>query len=426
MLALAICQVLAAAPTVQEFTLGNGLRVVLRHDDSTPLVSVNLWVRAGSASEEPGRTGLAHLFEHLMFKGTRRIPDGMLDRLLEEAGGMANATASEDRTSYYVTLPANFLELALWIEGDRMATMAPGLSQEALDNQRDVVRNERRQRIENVPYGTAERHIREALYPDGHPYRSLVFGSHEDLQAATLADARAFFRRFYAPNNMTLVLAGNLPVRVRALVERYLGGLARGPEVTPPVAPGLRLGGERRIEIRDRVQLARVYVVWSSPPFYAPGDAEMDLVAGVLAGGKSSRLYRRLVYEKRVAQDVEAAQVSARLGSMFQIVVTAKPGRSPADLLAQIDDELRALRFSAPSWRELGRARNRILGGIFRELDHLEAVADLTNRYLYYLGQPDALERDLDRYRRATPEAVRDTAAQVLGPDRVVLTVLPQ
>lgn len=426
MLALAICQVLAAAPTVEQFTLGNGLRVVLRHDGSTPLVSVNFWVRAGSASEEPGRTGLAHLFEHLMFKGTRRIPDGMMDRLLEEAGGAANATTTEDRTSYYVTLPANFLELALWIEGDRLAMMASGLSQEALDNQREVVRNERRQHVENTPYGTAQRHIREALYPEGHPYRSLVFGSHEDLQAATLEDARAFFRRFYAPDNMSLVLAGNLPVGVRDLVEHYLGGLARGPEVRLPVAPDVRLDVERRVEIRDRVQLARVYIVWPSPPCYAPGDAEMDLLAGVLASGKSSRLYRRLVYEKRVAQDVEAAQISARMGSMFQIVITAKPGKSPADLLAQVDDELRALRSSAPPPRELGRARNRVLGGIFRELDHLEAVADLTNRYVYHLGQPDALERDLDRYRRATPEAVRDTAAQVLGPGRVVLTVLPQ
>ena len=214
--ALLLAQILAAGPSVEQYTLPNGLRVVLRPDHSLPLVSVNLWVRAGSADEEPGRTGLAHLFEHLMFKGTRRVPDGMMDRLLEEAGGSNNGTTSEDRTSYYETVPSNFLALALWIEGDRLATLLEAMTQEKLDNQREVVLNERRQTHENAPYGMAEQQLRAALYPQGHPYRSLVIGAPEDLRAASLIDARAFFRRFYAPNNLTLVVAGHLPPDVRA------------------------------------------------------------------------------------------------------------------------------------------------------------------------------------------------------------------
>jgi len=428
MLGLLVAQLLQAIapPSVRQFELDNGLSVVLREDRSVPLVSVNLCVRVGSANEEPGRTGLAHLFEHLMFKGTRRVPDGMMDDLLEAAGGSSNATTSQDYTTYFSTIPSNFLSLALWIEADRLATLLESMSQEKLDNQREVVRNERRQTLENRPYGTAELHISEALFPAGHPYRWPVIGTHEDLQAASLDDVRAFFRRFYVPNNMTLVLAGDLPTDARDRVERYFGGLIPGPDVQAPFSAPARLEEERRIEIQDRVQLPRVYVVWPSPPSYAPGDAEMDLLAGVLAGGKSSRLYRRLVYDERIAQDVEAMQISARLGSVFQIVATAKPGRTPADLVREIDDELARLRSEPPTEIELRRARNQVFRAFYRALEHVEATADLMNRYVYHLGTADSLDEDLDRYRRALPEHLLQAANRHLGPGRVVLTVVPR
>ncbi len=420
----------AAEPSLPftRFELANGLEVIVHEDHATPLVAVNVWYRVGSKDEQPDRTGLAHLFEHLMFKGSKNVPDGAMDRLLEEAGGQNNATTSNDRTNYFETLPGSFLELALWIESDRMGWLTDALTQQSLDNQRDVVRNERRQTMENRPYGMAETILFESIYPEGHPYRWPVIGSHEHLQAASLGEVRAFFRKFYAPNRATLALAGDVtPARARELCERWFGELPRGPDVAEAAAPPpVRLDGETRVRREDAVKLSRLYLAWPTPAFYAPGDAELDLLARVLAGGKSGRLYRALVYQQRVAQEVEAYQGSAKLGSLFVITVTAKPGHSLDAIAHAVDAEIDRLRREPPTERELERARSQLEASLLRGLEHVDARADLLNQYRFYTGDPAYLARDLERYRGVSSQDVGRVVREHLGAGRVRLDIVPK
>src|SRR5687768_3981811 len=316
----------------EKYTLPNGLTVILHEDRSVPLVTVNTWYHVGSGDELPGRTGFAHLFEHIMFMGSQNVPVGAFDVWLESAGASNNGSTTTDRTNYYEDVPSNALPLALWLEADRMGWLLPTMDQGKLDLQRDVVKNERRQSYDNQPYGRAYETLLAAVYPAGHPYSWPTIGSMTDLSAAALDDVKNFFRTYYAPNNATLSIAGDFdPDSVRAWVNRYFSGIPRGPQMPArPTVPQVNIPRDTFLVLEDKVQLPRVYNVWHSVRMFHEDDARLDMVAYVLAGDKNSRLYKRLVYDLQIAQDVTAFQNGTRLDGMFLISVTPKPGQSPA------------------------------------------------------------------------------------------------
>ena len=417
--------------TFEKYTLPNGLEVILSQKRGLPMVAVNLWYHVGPANEEPGRTGFAHLFEHMMFQSSKHVPPDSHIRLLEAAGASdLNGTTDYDRTNYFETVPANQLELALWLESDRMGYLLEKVDQKALSNQQDVVRNERRQSVENQPYGLADEVLIQTLFPAGHPYYANVIGSHEDIQAVKLDDVKRFFRQYYAPNNASLAIVGDFdPAAVKALVERYFGTLKRGTPVPPITVETPRITAERRKVVTARVELPRVTVAWITPSIFKPGDAEADVTATILGGGRSSRLYKKLVYEKQIAQNVTAQQYSLILGSMFQIEATARPGHTAEELEKAIDEELAALRATGPSAAEVERARNTIETNIITGIERLGGfggIADRLNSYNHYLGSPDYLQTDLLRYRAITAEAVQAFAREQLSSSsRAVLHAVP-
>jgi zinc protease len=404
----------------EKYKLDNGLEVIFSEDHRLPMVAVNLWYHVGPANELPGRTGFAHLFEHMMFEGSKHVPGNTHFHLLEAAGASdINGTTDFDRTNYFETLPANQLELALWLESDRMGYLPDQLDQANLSNQQDVVRNERRQSLENSPYGIVEEGLYHQLFPKEHPYYGEVIGSHADIQSAKLEDVRNFFKLYYAPNNASLAIVGDFnPAKARELVEKYFGPLKRGEEVPKIKAHTPAIASERRAVVQDNVQLPRVYLAWLTSPIYKPGDAEADLAATVLGGGKSSRLYKKLVYEKQIALDVSVNQQSLMLGSVFEVQATAKPGVKPEELEKAIDGELAAFSKTGPTAEELARARNVIETQIIERLETLGGfggVADRLNRYNHFLGTPDFLAADIGRYESASIEAVQAFAQGQLG-----------
>jgi zinc protease len=371
-----------------QFTLPNGLHVILHEDHTVPLATVNVWYHVGSAREKPGRTGFAHLFEHLMFEGSAHVKEGAFDTLLETAGGTNNGSTETDRTNYYIDVPSNALELALFLESDRMGYLLETMTPERVNGQRDVVKNERRQSYENAPYGMAQIEIDKMLYPESHPYRWPTIGYMEDLTAASHQDVVDFFKQYYQPGNASLVIAGDIdPKRTRALVEKWFSDVKPGSGPVPPIDfPHPMLTAEKTATIQDRVQLPRLYLSWLTPPHFNPGDAELDVVAQILAGGKNSRLYKRLVYDLQIALDVSAFQASAKLGSQFQIIVTAKPPEKDASakqsidrIRSIVDEEIARLPGAAQSQIRIGwigvprstpdyfalRVLNTVLGGAF-------------------------------------------------------------
>jgi len=415
----------------QTFTLANGLKVIVHEDHSVPVVAVNMWYHVGSADEKPGRTGFAHLFEHVMFMGSQHVPTGEFDRLLEAAGGDNNASTSEDRTNYYEDGPANALPLMLYLDADRMGFLLPEMTADKVDLQRGVVQNERRQSYENRPYGLAEENILERLYPASHPYHWPVIGSMADLQAATLDDVRAFFQRYYTPNNATLAIAGDITARdARPLAERYFGDIARGPAVTRTPPPPVLVTRAVGAVLEDRVQLPRVYDAWHTVKAFSADDATLDVLANVLAAGRSSRLYRRLVYELQVATDVVAYQDGSRIDGKFVAYATARPGHDLGELQRVIDEELRKLADQGPTPREVERAQNTFEAQFLSRMERVGGFggkADQLNFYNYFVGTPDYFQKDLDRYARVTPAAVQRAVRTYLPPGhRVVLSVVPQ
>jgi zinc protease len=413
---------------LEQYTLPNGLQVVLHEDHSTPVVAVNTWYHVGSGDEKPGRTGFAHLFEHIMFMGSEHVPTGRFDQLLEAAGANNNGSTTEDRTNYYESMPANALPLALWLDADRMGFLLPPLDQAKLDLQRDVVKSERRERVENVPYGRAGETIVAALYPASHPYSWPVIGSMADLSAATLDDVKQFFRTYYAPNNATLVIAGDFaPDSARAWVTKYFGGIPRGPAMPPRPTPApVRLTRDTVLVLEDEVQLPRFWYAWPTAPVFAPDDAVLDVLSFVLAGDKNSRLYKKLVYETQVAQEVSAAQASRRLGSDFRIDVTPKEGHAPAALAATVDAEVRRVAEQGITQRELMRAKNSIRASFLDRLASVDGKADLLNYYNYFAGTPDFVQRDAARYDAVTAADVQRVVRTYLLQPKVVLTVVPK
>ncbi|MEX2281993.1 MAG: pitrilysin family protein [Gemmatimonadota bacterium] len=412
------------------FTLRNGLQLIVHEDHSVPIAAVNLWYRVGSKDERPGRTGFAHLFEHLMFEGSANVPQGQFDELLEVVGGINNGSTSTDRTNYWETVPSAACELALFLEADRMGSLPDAMTQAKLDAQRDVVKNERRQSYENRPYGLAFETMHAALYPSTHPYHWPIIGWMPDLDAATLSDVNAFFRRYYVPNNASLCVAGDVDAQqIHELAEKYFGPIPPAAPPAPVSAPLPALSASRASSLEDDVHLPRVYIAWHSPAMFETGDAELDVLGAAMSQGKNARLYRSLVYQNEWAQDVQAFQSSALLGSTFNVVVTARPGIELDRLVEAVWSELRAAARDLERI-EVQRAVNRFETSL---VDSLQTVggfggrADRLNHYAFYLNDPDGVQRDLDRYRRIEPDAVMQAAhTTLLDASAITLTVLPR
>ncbi len=424
----AFAQEVKLALPYTRFVLPNGLNVILHEDHSTPMVSVNIWYHAGSAREKPGRTGFAHLFEHILFEGSRHVAEGDFDNFLEAAGGNNNGSTNFDRTNYYETIPANALELALFLESDRMGYLLEAMSPAKVDGQRDIVKNERRERIENQPYGMAFVTLGENLYPPDHPYHWPTIGYMDDLSAASYDDVVEFFKKYYAPNNASLVIAGDIDVApTRALVEKWFSDVKRGAAVPPQATPSAYLDGEKRLVMEDRVQLPRLYMAWLSAPSLTPGDAELDLLSNVLADGLNSRLHKRLVYELQIAQDVTAFQRSTRLNSSFVVMATARSGHTLVELEKVIQEEIDKIKNDAPSARELQRAVNQYEAAFLRQLESVDTKANELNTYFMLAGNPDYFNEDLARYKALEPKDVQAAAQTYLRDNgRVVLSIVPQ
>ena len=411
-----------------QHTLANGLRLVVHEARGLPIVAVNLWYHVGSRNERPGRTGFAHLFEHLMFEGSQHYDRGFFHPL-QEAGAALNGSTNTDRTNYWEVVPTPALELALWMESDRMGYLLPALTDQKFRNQRDVVLNERRQNYENRPYGMAGLAIVGALYPPDHPYHWATIGAADDLQAATLDEVRAFFRQYYHPGNASLVIAGDIDsYEAIALARRYFDEIPGGPP-PPPVSARAALDAEVRLVLEDRVELPRLYLAWHSPAMFAPGDAEMDLVADLLANGKSSRLYTALVYERRIATDVSAMQNSREMAGLCQIVATAMPGQTLAVLFEAVQGEIDRLLQNGATPDEMDRglaqAEAHFVGRL-QTLGGFGGKSDQLNAYTVFLDDPGYLSRDLQRYRAVTADTLAESARQFVGHDRrVVLSVVP-
>ena len=410
-------------------TLDNGLDVLLHEDHACPIVAVNLWYHVGSKNERPGKTGFAHLFEHLMFEGSEHHDRGFFQPL-QGAGATLNGSTNADRTNYWEVVPSGALELALWMESDRMGYLLPALTQAKFANQRDVVLNERRQNYENRPYGLASMALLAALFPPDHPYHWATIGEIEDLQAVRLEEVHAFFRRYYHPANASLAIAGDLDsVRTLDLVNQYFGELPAG-EPVEPVRASASLGNDARIYVEDRVELPRLYMAWITPAMFAEGDADLDLATDLLANGKTSRLYRRLVFDERIATDVSAAQNSREIAGFAQITATAAPGHTLAELEQAILEEVARLSAEGPSDLEMERGRAQAESQFVFRLQTVGGFggkSDQLNAYNVFVGDPDYFDRDLQRYQSVTPASLRQAAARYLDPSaRVTLSIVPR
>jgi zinc protease len=419
----------------EKFTLPNGLQVILHVDRKLPIVHVNQWFHVGSKNEKSGRTGFAHLFEHMMFQGSKNVP-GEYFTHVERAGanlfeGGVNGTTSQDRTNYFATVPSANLETLLWLESDRLATLLDVTSQEKLDNQRDVVKNERRQGLENQPYGRWYPLMYEAVFPEGHPYSWPVIGSQEDLSAAALEDVKEFFRQYYAPNNLSLAIAGDFdPAAARKLVEKYFGGLPPGPALDRPARWIPRLEAPRLIEVNDRVSLERVYFGWPAPEYFGTDHAEIDLAARVLADGLSSRLNRALVYDRQLASGVSAFNVTGEIASLFVVFATARPGAPLPEIEQIIGQEIARLAKEGPTAEEVERAKTKQESEFISGLERIGGFggkADVLNQYNTYLGDPGKVAADLTRYRNVTPDSMRQAVAKWLDTgNRAVIRFHPE
>jgi len=423
---------LGPAPRAQEvavetYTLPNGLTIILHEDHKLPQVTINTWFGVGSKDEAPGRSGFAHLFEHLMFMGTARVPGGQFDQIMEGGGGANNASTSTDRTNYYSWGPNSLLPTLLWLDADRMEGLGKAMTQEKVDLQRSVVRNERRQGVENTPYGIAELVLADALYPAGHPYHHTVIGSHEDLEAATLKDVQDFFATYYVPANASLVVAGDFdPAAVKALIARTFGAVPSGPMPAHTTPPPVQLDREVRRLVTDKVQFPKLFLVWPSPARYAEGDAPMGFAASLLSEAGGGRLHKRLVLEERLAQSVDVYQESRELGSEFHIEVTAAQGADLERIKRSVLDELERFKAEGPTEADMARVMASAEAAFLRRMEDLQRRADMLNGYYHYFGVADGFRRDIDRYRKSTPASVREWTRKVLGEGRLDLRVLPE
>jgi zinc protease len=409
----------------ETYTLPNGLVVLMHEDHRLPLVAVDLWYHVGPLNERAGRTGFAHLFEHMMFEGSEHVGEKAHIKYVQGAGATdVNGTTDFDRTNYFETVPSNQLELALWLESDRMGFLLEGLDREKLTNQRDVVRNERRQG-EGTPYDLAGDKVYELLFPKDHPYYANVIGSHADIEAARLNDVRDFFKQFYTPNNATMAVAGDFDsAKLKALLVKYFGPIPRGPKVDPVTTVTAPITTQKRATVTDTVRLPQIRIAFLTPPAYTPGDADTDLLIEILGGAKASRLNQVLVYKQQVAQSVRCFNNSLKLTSITECTITAKPNVKLEDLEATFWQEVNKLQTEGPTKEELDSARAVNLTGLISGLERLGGfggVADTLNRYNQYTGDPGYLGKDLARYQAVTPATVKAAAAKYLSKDHAVV-----
>jgi zinc protease len=408
--------------------LPNGLTLVVHEDHKAPIVAVNVWYHVGSKNERPGRTGFAHLFEHLMFNGSEHFDDDYF-KVLERIGATdLNGTTNEDRTNYFQNVPVSALDTVLWMESDRMGHLVGAISQAKLDEQRGVVQNEKRQG-ENEPYGLVDDTMRPILYPRAHPYSWTVIGSMEDLNAASLDDVKEWFRTYYGAANATLVVAGDVkPEEVRKKVETYFGDIPAGPPVPRTEAWVAKRAGEQRQVLEDRVPQARVVLVWNTPQFGTVEDEHLDLAARVLSSGKSSRLYKRLVYDEQIATDVHADTGTSEIGSQFTIEATVKPGGDPARVERVLREEVARFLERGPAAEELARAKTERFASFVRGIERIGGFggkSDVLAQHQVFAGAPDFYKVRLERARKATPGDLRATARAWLSDGLYVLTVVP-
>ena len=402
----------------ERYTLANGLEVILVRDDKVPLVAVDVWYHVGSGDETPGKSGFAHLFEHMMFQGTKATGEDKHFEILQKIGSSdVNGTTNSNRTNYYEVVPSNQLEAALWLESERMGYLLPGVNEASLANQRDVVRNERRQRYDNVPYGKDRFAVAEALYAEDHPYRYLTIGRHEDLEKASAQDVRNFFQEWYVPANATLAIAGDFEVEAaKKAVDKWFGSFPKSTRPghrrihQPPLARTVR-----RTISDDFARLRRVHYAWHTPALYAPDDAELDVLANALGDTGTGRLYKVLVHDKQLAQNVSVSQQSAQLSSVFHVVVDLKSDADLAEVEKIIDQELERVMREPISQRELERAVVGFESAFVWGLEDLMARAELLEGYNHFTGNPDYIKTDLDRYRTTNVDAIQAVAARWLG-----------
>ncbi|AIE84141.1 M16 family metallopeptidase [Fimbriimonas ginsengisoli] len=425
--------VLAAAASAQDvkvekYRLPNGMTVILHPDHTLPVVTINTWYHVGSKDEPPHRSGFAHLFEHLMFMGTRRVPNGQFDKIMEASGGNNNASTAEDRTNYYSNGPSNLLPTLLWLDADRLEDLGNSMTKAKVDLQRDVVKNERRQNTENTPYGSAYEAINGLMFPPTHPYGHSVIGSMDDLDRASVKDVQNFFATYYVPNNASLVVAGDFdPKTVKPMIARLFGTIPRKKDPVHRTAPNPTLPSVKRVKMTDKVQFPKTIMVWHSPAAYTPGDAEMRLAGAALSDGLTSRLYQRLVVKDKLATDVSAFQESRKLGSLFYVDSTAAQGVSLDKLEKAIDQTLAEFTKKGPKADELQRTVAKIQFGTVSSLQSIQAVADKLNEYEFYLGEPNSFRRVLETYRNATPASVQKAARRTLDLNhRLILRVYPR
>lgn len=411
----------------EKYKLANGLEVILYVDKSMPTVTLNIWYRVGSANEKPGKTGFAHLFEHMMFQGSANVPKEGHFKFIQEAGGTLNGSTSVDRTNYYETVPANYLELVLWLESDRMGYLLPALTQEKLENQKDVVMNERRERYENQPYGRAWEILFSNLYNENYPYHWPTIGWMEDIEKFELKDVKNFFKKYYTPSNASLVLGGNFETaRAKELIEKYFSEIECGIVEPEPVEPLEKLDRVKEVVHYDNIQLPRIYLAWHSDKMFGQYDAQLDVLSDILAGTKNSRLQKSLLYEKQISQDVSAFQYSAKLNGSYIIVSTAKPGTKLDKIKAEIFWQVENLIKNGITDEELVRAKNSIKAAYVFSLQKLDTIADHLNHYNFFLAEPASFIFDLERYQKVTKEQVIEAAKLFLKENYVELKILPK
>jgi len=407
--------------------LTNGLEIILYQNITIPFIAVNIWYRTGSANEKKGKTGLAHLFEHMMFQGSKNVPKEMHFRYIQEAGGTLNASTSFDRTNYFEKLPANDLELALWLESDRMGFFLDSLDQIKLNNQRSVVLNERLERYDNQPYGLAWEKLISSLYPEDHPYSWPTIGYAKDIESYNLEDVSNFFKSYYSPSNATIVVAGNFESdRVKNLIGKYFNDISSNGKPEKLFSDSVRLKEEKHILLEDKITLERIYFAWHSPKAFQDDDAALDILSDLLTGSKNARLTRKLVYELEIAQDVSAMQFSGKYGGHFMIMVTAKPGKSLDEIKKIVFDEISILARTSISQHELDRSKNVIKSNFIYSLQNIDTVADMLNLYNFYLDEPNSFNFDLNRYNKVKQNEISTAVKKYLQKNYVELRIVPE
>jgi len=416
----------------EKYKLENGLEVILHSNENIPVVAVNIWYKVGSANEQRGKTGIAHLFEHMMFQGSENVAKEMHFRFIQEAGGSLNGSTNFDRTNYYEKVPSNFLELILWLESDRMGFLLPALTQEKLNNQIDVVKNERLERYDNQPYGLAWELLISSLYPSGHPYNWPTIGFLKDISSYTLNDVSGFFRKFYSPSNASLIVAGHFDQSLtKDLIQKYFGEINGNDHAfnnSSHLFDFSKISLKENIFLihRDNVHLKRLYLAWHSDKAYGIDDAALDILADILTGSKNSRLYKNLVYEKELAQDVTAYQYSGKLTGHFLIIATAKPGVELSVLKDEVFKEIDLIYEEGIKEKEMLRSKNGIKSSFIYSMQNVDSLADQLNFYNFYLDEPNSFNDDLMRYQNVDEAVIKNVVKKYLTKAYVELHIIPK